>query len=185
MLKKLTSLFLVYVMLSVLLCGCAKKSEKPSEYIGIISAMDNEINLLLKEAVIDRVDTVADVEYHVGSLHGQAVVIMRAGIGKIRAASGVTTLLNKYPISKVIFTGIAGGVADETKSLLPALLNTTMAFFQTADLNGVREILASAANRAFTTIAIRSLYSLHTMRLSKSWGRITYLKELLQPVTSL
>ena len=79
--------------------------------------MDNEIDLLLEDAVIDHVDTIADVEYHVGSLHGQPVVITRAGIGKIRAASGVTTMLIKYPISKVIFTGIAGGVADETQVL--------------------------------------------------------------------
>ena len=115
--KKLSVLFLVCVMLSVFVCGCAPKNEEPTEYIGIISAMDNEIDLLLKEAVVERVDTIADVEYHIGSLHGQPVVITRAGIGKIRAASGVTTMLIKYPISKVIFTGIAGGVADETQVL--------------------------------------------------------------------
>lgn len=101
-------------MLSVFICGCTPKAEEPTEYTGIISAMDNEIDLLLEEAVIDRVDTIADVEYHIGSLHGQPVVITRAGIGKIRAASGVTAMLIKYPISKVIFTGIAGGTADET-----------------------------------------------------------------------
>lgn len=79
--------------------------------------MDNEINLLLKEVKIDHIDTIAGVEYHVGSLHGQPVVITRAGIGKIRVASCVTALLINYPISKAIFTGIAGGVADEVKVL--------------------------------------------------------------------
>lgn len=115
--KKLSALLLICMMLSAFVCGCAKKAEAPTEYIGIISAMDNEIDLLLKEAVIDRVDTVADVEYHIGSLQGQPVIITRAGIGKIRAASSVTALLMKYPISKVIFTGVAGGVADETQVL--------------------------------------------------------------------
>ena len=91
MTRKLTALIIACVMVSALLCGCAKGAEEPKEYIGIISAMDNEIDLLLKEAEIDRVDTVADVKYHVGSLHGQPVVITRSGIGKIRAASGVTT----------------------------------------------------------------------------------------------
>lgn len=104
-------------MLLVFICGCSPKAEEQTEYIGIISAMDNEIKLLLEEAEIDRVDTIADVEYYIGSLHGQPVVITRAGIGKIRAASGVTTMLIEYPISKVIFTGIAGGVADETEVL--------------------------------------------------------------------
>lgn len=115
--KKLTILLLICVMLSLFICGCSPKAEEPTEYIGLVSAMDHEIDLLLDKAEIDRVDTVADVEYHIGSLHGQPVVIMRAGIGKIRAASSVTTMLTKYPISNIIFTGIAGGVADETQVL--------------------------------------------------------------------
>ena len=115
--KKLYVLFLICIMLFAFVCGCAQKAEEPTEYIGIVSAMDNEIDLLLKEAEIDHVDVIAGVKYHIGSLHGQPVIITRSGIGKIRAASGVTTLLVKYPISKVIFTGIAGGVADETKVL--------------------------------------------------------------------
>ena len=115
--KKLSGLLLICVMLSLCVFGCASKSEEPTEYIGIISAMDYETDLLLEAAEIDRVDTIADVEYHVGTLRGQPVVITRAGVGKIRSASGVTAMLTKYPISKVIFPGIAGGVADETHVL--------------------------------------------------------------------
>lgn len=115
--KKLPVLLLICVMLPVLICGCKPKAKEATEYIGIISAMDNEADLLIEEAEIDHVDTIADVEYHIGSLHGQPVVITRAGIGKINVTSGVTTMLIKYPISNVIFTGIAGGVADETKVL--------------------------------------------------------------------
>ena len=108
---------LVITLLSVLLCGCGDKGAEPEKYIGIISAMDNEIDILLKEATIERVDTVAGVEYHIGTLQQQPVIITRSGIGKIRASSGITTLVDNYPISKVIFTGIAGGVADETQVL--------------------------------------------------------------------
>ena len=117
MIKKLIALIMICVTISALLFGCTTKTDGPTEYIGIISAMDNEIDLLLKEAEIDRVDTIADVEYHVGTLCGQPVVITRSGIGKIRSASGVTAMLNSFPISKVIFTGIAGGVADEPQVL--------------------------------------------------------------------
>ncbi|MBO5552555.1 MAG: 5'-methylthioadenosine/adenosylhomocysteine nucleosidase [Lachnospiraceae bacterium] len=115
--RKLSALVLICIMLSVFISGCSSKTGEPKEYIGILSAMDNEIAILLEEAVIDRVDTIADVEYHIGSLHGVPVIISKIGIGKIRAASSVTTMLIKYPISKVIFTGIAGGVADETQVL--------------------------------------------------------------------
>lgn len=142
--KNVLKYLLVFAMTVVLLCGCSGASDsgdaeaggagagteaasetesgagaesEQQEYIGIISAMDNEVDLLLKEAEIDHVDTFATMDYHVGTLHDKPVVIVKGGIGKVRAAAGVTTLLNQYKISDVIFTGIAGGVGDETKVL--------------------------------------------------------------------
>ena len=91
-------------------------SDQPGT-IGIISAMENEIFLLLQNAEIDHIDHIGDMDYHVGTLCGQNVVIVKAGIGKVRAAAGVATLLNNYPISDVIFTGIAGGVGNDTSVL--------------------------------------------------------------------
>lgn len=85
--------------------------------IGILSAMDSEISLLLDEAEIDSVETVGGVDYHLGTLRGVSVVIARSGIGKVLAAAGMTAMLNRYPVTAVIFTGIAGGVGDETQVL--------------------------------------------------------------------
>ena len=87
------------------------------ERIGIISAMENEISLLLEQADIDHVDHVGDMDFHIGTLRGCDVVIVKAGIGKVRAAAGAATLLDTYNLSKVFFTGIAGGVGDETRVL--------------------------------------------------------------------
>lgn len=114
---------LLIAALSVLNVSCAavkqkeKASEKQQEYIGIISAMDNEVELLLSEAEIDHVDTIGGVDFNVGELSGQPVVITRSGIGKVLSASAITAMLNNYDISKVIFTGIAGGVGDKTEVL--------------------------------------------------------------------
>ena len=114
--KRLTAAALALVLsLAFMACGSAKT--ETVERIGILSAMDNEVALLLREAEIDHVDTVGGVAFHVGTLHGQPVVIMRSGIGKVMAASALSAMLNNYPISKVIFTGIAGGVGDETQVL--------------------------------------------------------------------
>lgn len=98
-----------------MLTGCSPKADV--ERIGIISAMDNEISVLLENAEIEKEDLIAGTKYYIGRLKGKNVIITRAGIGKVRAASGVTTMLNKYNISKVLFTGIAGGIADETRVL--------------------------------------------------------------------
>lgn len=95
-------------------CGSSKKEK---EYIGIISAMDNEISLLLDQAKIDKKETIGGIDYYVGKLRNKDVVITRSGIGKIRASSGVTTMLNDYSIKEVYFTGIAGGLLDEEEVL--------------------------------------------------------------------
>lgn len=105
-------------ILAVLLCLLlvpAALAEEPR--VGIISAMQNEVDLLLKRAEIDRVDRIGSVDFNVGTLCGQPVVIAQAGIGKILSAAGVTAMLNNYDISQVLFTGIAGGVGDDTKVL--------------------------------------------------------------------
>ena len=87
------------------------------ERIGIISAMQNEVDLLLSQADIERIDTVGKVDFHVGTLCGRQVVIAKAGVGKVLAASGTAAMLNRYPVTEVIFTGVAGGVGDETQVL--------------------------------------------------------------------
>lgn len=85
--------------------------------IGIITAMSNELSLLLENADIEETDTIGGVDYHIGTLQGKDVVLVKAGIGKILAAAGAATLINEYDVSSIIFTGIAGGVGDETKVL--------------------------------------------------------------------
>lgn len=103
------------LLLSISLPCLACSSPKPAEYIGIVSAMDVEIELLLKQAQIKETKTVANVTFHVGELKGKNVVISRVGIGKVNASSGFACVLNRYELSKVIFTGVAGGVKDEEK----------------------------------------------------------------------
>lgn len=115
--KRAAFFLLVAAMLLAMLCGCQNTSSEQTEYVGIISAMDNEIETLVSETKIDHVDTIGGIDYYVGTLRGCPVVIARSGVGKIRAASGATTMLERYPISHVVFTGIAGGVSEKTKLL--------------------------------------------------------------------
>ena len=106
------------IMVTVLcLLACPAFSEDSTQRIGIISAMQSEVKLLLEEAEIDYVDQVGGLDFHVGTLCGKPVVIVKAGVGKVLAAAGTATLLNRHNISEVIFTGVAGGVGDETKVL--------------------------------------------------------------------
>ena len=114
---------LPFLLLSLLaLSSCGGDNAKQT-YIGIVSAMDNEIRLLLENADIKEEKTIGSDTYHIGTLKGQPVIITRSGIGKINSSSGITTLLNSYDISKVIFTGVAGGVKEE-ESVLDEVIGT-------------------------------------------------------------
>lgn len=81
--------------------------------IGIIGAMDEEIELLLQAAQpVEQVD-VAGLRYYKGSLHGKHIVICKSGVGKVNAAVTTQVLIDRFHVSKVIFTGVAGAVHPE------------------------------------------------------------------------
>jgi len=54
-------------------------------------------------------------DYHQGTLHGQPCVIALTRVGKVAAAATAATLLNEFKVDRVVFTGLAGGVAANVK----------------------------------------------------------------------
>ena len=78
--------------------------------IGIIGAMDQEV-AKLKEMMEDvKVTNKASREFFEGKLNGTEVVVVQAGVGKVNAACCTQTLIDAFPVSCVINTGIAGGL---------------------------------------------------------------------------
>ncbi|MBB6671122.1 5'-methylthioadenosine/adenosylhomocysteine nucleosidase [Cohnella nanjingensis] len=78
--------------------------------IGIIGAMQEEIDLLL-EHLDDAVELKrSGIRYLAGSLHGKQVVICKSGVGKVNAAVCTQVLIDRFNASKVIFTGVAGAL---------------------------------------------------------------------------
>lgn len=78
--------------------------------IGVIGAMDVEVELL-KERLDDRVTTVrAGMEFSEGTLGGQAAVVALCGIGKVNAAVCTQILVDLYGVTHVVNTGIAGSL---------------------------------------------------------------------------
>jgi adenosylhomocysteine nucleosidase len=84
--------------------------------IGIMSAMDEEINKLvssldpLEEKYIE-----GGRVFYKGKLWQKDVVLVFSRWGKVAAATTVTTLISKYKVNQVIFTGVAGGVDENLK----------------------------------------------------------------------
>lgn len=76
--------------------------------IGIIGAMQEEVQLLVDDLEIISEELVGMRTYYSGKLFGKEVVIVFSRCGKVAAASTVTTLIERYNVDLVLFTGVAG-----------------------------------------------------------------------------
>jgi adenosylhomocysteine nucleosidase len=116
---KLLSVLLASVLLMASCTTMGPKAfdaEKTMEQpLGIMSAMDVELNYLLQQAKIDSVVSIGGNDFNIGTLEGQSVVIVKAGVGKSLSAACTAILINEFNVSGVVFTGIAGGVSPDVE----------------------------------------------------------------------
>ena len=81
--------------------------------IGIIGAMDEEVEQIGAVMDIEREETKAQMTFKAGKLSGKDVVIVRSGIGKVNAAVCTQILVDDFGVDYVINTGIAGSLKNE------------------------------------------------------------------------
>ncbi|MGA9227162.1 MAG: 5'-methylthioadenosine/S-adenosylhomocysteine nucleosidase [Mesobacillus sp.] len=77
--------------------------------VGIIGAMDEEVELL-RSKLNERKDTsLAGSEFYQGKIDSLEVILLKSGIGKVNAALGTALLIEKFQPDVIINTGSAGG----------------------------------------------------------------------------
>ncbi|MEY8392879.1 5'-methylthioadenosine/adenosylhomocysteine nucleosidase [Lachnospiraceae bacterium 45-W7] len=81
--------------------------------IGIIGAMELEVEALKAKMEIHRTEIKASMEFQEGTLQGTEVVIVRSGIGKVNAALCTQILFDMFEVSHIINTGVAGSLKNE------------------------------------------------------------------------
>ncbi len=77
---------------------------------GIIGAMDSEVENLKARLTDTTACTVAGREFTVGTLGGQSVVVVKSGIGEVAAAITAQILIDRFGVTALINTGMAGGL---------------------------------------------------------------------------
>ncbi|MFL0195530.1 5'-methylthioadenosine/adenosylhomocysteine nucleosidase [Clostridium sp. WILCCON 0269] len=80
--------------------------------IGIIGAMDEEVEVILGELKLHKTHVKANMEFNLGKLYDKRIVVVRSGIGKVNAAVCTQILIDDFNVDNIINVGIAGGVAD-------------------------------------------------------------------------
>ncbi len=78
--------------------------------VGIIGAMDKEIELIKAKMSVSSVREIGGRLFYVGKAVGRDIVLVQAGVGKVNAAITTTLLLEQFAIDYVINTGCAGGL---------------------------------------------------------------------------
>ena len=78
--------------------------------VGIIGAMEVEVERLKKDMVVQRELKKAGMEFCEGVLMGQPAVVVRSGIGKVNAAVCTQILVDEFKADVIINTGIAGSL---------------------------------------------------------------------------
>ncbi|MCQ2494149.1 MAG: 5'-methylthioadenosine/adenosylhomocysteine nucleosidase [Lachnospiraceae bacterium] len=78
--------------------------------IGIIGAMELEVETLKSKMQVTRKLVKANMEFNEGTLNGAEVVIVRSGIGKVNAALCVQVLADIFEVTHIINTGVAGSL---------------------------------------------------------------------------
>ncbi len=80
--------------------------------IGIIGAMDEEVDVLVELMDIKEKVEKASLEFYRGTLEGKDVVVVRCGIGKVNAALCAQILISEFNVEAVVNTGVAGAIHD-------------------------------------------------------------------------
>ena len=112
--KKLLVITVILVILPCFLfAGCGSRQTAGKEIIGIIGAMDVEVESLKDAAKIARTTKLAEMEYCEGRLGDKNVVIVKCGMGKVNAGVCANTLINEFGCTKIINTGVAGSLDNQ------------------------------------------------------------------------
>jgi adenosylhomocysteine nucleosidase len=108
-------------LLFIALAGCATPTATPGSApdatprIAIISAFPAELALLRSHVEQQRTQSINGVEFTTGTLQGKPVVLFLSGVSMTNAAMNTQLVLDRFKVSHLVFSGIAGGVNPALK----------------------------------------------------------------------
>lgn len=78
--------------------------------LAIVSAMQEEIVAVIESLAQVKTREFGRRQFHTGRFHGAETVVVFSRYGKVAAAATATQLLASYPVTKLVFTGVAGAI---------------------------------------------------------------------------
>jgi adenosylhomocysteine nucleosidase len=91
--------------------------------IGIIGAMQEEVELIQQKMIVEKKVQHAGIPFIEGSFCGKAIVVCKSGVGKVNAAMCTQALIDFFEVEAVVFTGVAGAL-DPTLNIGDIVIST-------------------------------------------------------------
>jgi len=86
-----------------------------NKIIGIMGAIPEEIDGVVKLLSNKKKYEIGNRNYYTGEINNQQVVVVFSRIGKVAAATTVSTLIIKFNITELVFRGVAGAIHPSLK----------------------------------------------------------------------
>lgn len=77
----------------------------------IVAAMREELHSFLALLPDEHRQVAGGRDFWVGHLHGQEIVTVLSRVGKVAAATTAAVLIERFRVERIVFTGVAGGLA--------------------------------------------------------------------------
>ncbi|MGN9162818.1 5'-methylthioadenosine/adenosylhomocysteine nucleosidase [Clostridium sulfidigenes] len=95
--------------------------------IGVIGPTENEIMPFIEEISNKKVESVAMLTFYSGIYKNSDVVALYCGVCKVNAAIATQILIDKFNVTHIIVTGVAGGI-DNILNIGDTVISTEIAY---------------------------------------------------------
>ena len=92
--------------------------------IGIVSAMESEVNKLLEYVENKEVKKILNIEFITGTLFSKDIVMCISLEGKVNSSIATTLMINEFNIDNIINLGVAGSV-DEKVDIFDIVISSS------------------------------------------------------------
>ena len=98
--------------------------------IGIIGAMEEEINEIINKIENKKHEKVAFLDVYIGEIYEHEVYVARSSEGKVNAAVCTQAMILKYDLDMILNVGVAGAISDKLQIGGIAISSSTVEFDQ-------------------------------------------------------
>lgn len=100
--------------------------------IGIIGPSEDEIIPFIEQIRNKKVESIAMLKFYSGTFNNIDIVALYCGVCKVNAAIATQILIDKFNVTNIILTGVAGAI-DSRLNIGDTVISTEVAYHDVAD----------------------------------------------------